>query len=264
MADWISEDLRAYVVRVGGPELADAPVVIRKPSHTRLIEPRSHPRFDFVVKRFCSRCNNGWMSVIENDAKPILTKMMLGQEAIVEISPENQRRLSAWAYKVALCAEFAHAPDSQKRPIPDDVYTDFYARQIPPESSTAIYCTAYVGRKVHAQTFRNTVSSMIEILGPQQNVTDRTEHYAFTFTITVFRVVFLVIGKIAGEGSPADRFPGPDRIFHRICPPGREALVWPRNLWGLTDDQLFTVGTGEFFGWPISPGHRAPPRIDWS
>lgn len=42
----------------------------------------------------CEQCNNGWMSHLQNQAKPILLPMMLGTKAV--LSPDEQSIISAW------------------------------------------------------------------------------------------------------------------------------------------------------------------------
>jgi hypothetical protein len=40
---------------------------------------KSPTAFDFVAKTVCAKCNNGWMSNIEKEAKPSLTPMIEGE-----------------------------------------------------------------------------------------------------------------------------------------------------------------------------------------
>jgi len=62
-----------------------------------------------IVKRPCRRCNNGWMSQLENLAKPILTPMILGRVSSVAahgIALEHQIVIARWLLKVAMAYEF--------------------------------------------------------------------------------------------------------------------------------------------------------------
>ncbi len=55
-----------------------------------------------------SRCNNGWMSTLEESVKPILVPLMLGQSNILD--PKQQQILAAWYTLKVMVAEFS-APD---------------------------------------------------------------------------------------------------------------------------------------------------------
>ena len=66
------------------------------------LEPRSWLRdpFEETTKAVCRACNNGWMSALEDRAKPHLEAMLRLQTQ--ELHPEGQRTLAAWALQTAL------------------------------------------------------------------------------------------------------------------------------------------------------------------
>ena len=68
---------------------------------------------DPVTKRLkvvCERhCNNGWMSRLEEEAKPCLTKLIKGEMA--SLNPQEQDGVAAWAAMKIIVAEFS-APES--------------------------------------------------------------------------------------------------------------------------------------------------------
>ena len=65
---------------------------------------------DVTTKTVCSDCNNKWLSIFENDQiKPLASPLIVGGDA-VELTPESQSRLAAWAYKMAMLVEVAN-PD---------------------------------------------------------------------------------------------------------------------------------------------------------
>lgn len=55
------------------------------------------------VSAVCDRCNERWMSNLEEAAKPILIQMITGRGG--EISPSMQRTLATWAAKTAMTGE---------------------------------------------------------------------------------------------------------------------------------------------------------------
>lgn len=55
------------------------------------------------VGSVCSGCNNGWMSRLEEDVKPILTPMVLDNS--VMLTAQQQERLTTWMTKCAFLYE---------------------------------------------------------------------------------------------------------------------------------------------------------------
>src|SRR5262249_34883588 len=53
----------------------------------------------------CRRCNNGWMSVLENRVKPIFSQLMRGQSLALKDS--DQLTISKWMLKTAMMYEQA-------------------------------------------------------------------------------------------------------------------------------------------------------------
>jgi hypothetical protein len=62
---------------------------------------RSHDLSTFVIKNVCVNCNNGWMSRLEEGAKPLLSGLMTMQASILQLLPEDRKVVSAWAIKTA-------------------------------------------------------------------------------------------------------------------------------------------------------------------
>ena len=64
---------------------------------------RGHPGSK-KVRCVCARCNNGWMAGLEGELKPTLKKVISGKDFV--ITEWEQRRLSTWAAKTSMTAEF--------------------------------------------------------------------------------------------------------------------------------------------------------------
>jgi hypothetical protein len=91
----------------------------------RLVTPSSddeHRRpasgvFDVIVRDICTTCNNGWMSQLEQQVKPILTPMLLDQQRTLT-APE-QHTLATWATKTALTMQGANIGGERFTPAAD-------------------------------------------------------------------------------------------------------------------------------------------------
>ena len=63
-----------------------------------------------TTETVCDKCNNNWLSAFENDdIRPIATPLIVGERVDI-IKPDDQWKLAAWAYKMALLLEVAMPP----------------------------------------------------------------------------------------------------------------------------------------------------------
>lgn len=69
-----------------------------------------HPTIglDFRVNRVCARCNNGWLSELEERSIPILDPLISGLQLRL-LSPREQRQLALWAVKTAMLTDLTQA-----------------------------------------------------------------------------------------------------------------------------------------------------------
>lgn len=91
-AEW----LRKITARVL-PPTATARFVADTPREEREWPGMSFPT---TVRKVCHRCNNTWMSDLENDAKNVLVSLMFGREQVLTI--HDQQRLALWCVKTAI------------------------------------------------------------------------------------------------------------------------------------------------------------------
>lgn len=100
---------------------------------------QSNNPLDFIAKCVCGRCNSGWMSTIEGKAKPIVSRMILGES--VTLSVHDQRAVSAWAALKAIVGRYAHE-DTDAAP-PEFLRYMFKHQQPPP--GFRVWLSAYDG-----------------------------------------------------------------------------------------------------------------------
>jgi hypothetical protein len=60
---------------------------------------------ELTVKTVCQTCNNGWMSTLESEAIPILTRMF--DDKTVSLSADEQKILARWLMKMAMVYDSA-------------------------------------------------------------------------------------------------------------------------------------------------------------
>jgi hypothetical protein len=69
-----------------------------KPEDTPL---GSHGLNTFGAKKVCCTCNNGWMSRLESEAKPLILGLMRQKTSIMTLTDAERLVLSRWAVKTA-------------------------------------------------------------------------------------------------------------------------------------------------------------------
>jgi hypothetical protein len=83
---------------------------------------------DREVKVVCRTCNGGWMSDLENAAKPLLKTLILGEPP--NLSESNQTLIAFWAAKTAMMLQFLHPLDI--RGVPAAHYQHVYTEKAAP------------------------------------------------------------------------------------------------------------------------------------
>jgi hypothetical protein len=82
-------------------------------------------RLESRVKHVCGGCNQGWMSRLEEAAKPILMPMMFDNLPLV-LSPSDQWTLARWAVKTALMVDLSYPPSDKL--FSPSVFSQFFRR----------------------------------------------------------------------------------------------------------------------------------------
>ena len=100
IADWLLEGLG-----IGEEQLAQ---FIADSARGQVKEARtSHSLNSFKEGRVCSNCNNGWMSELESEAKPILLALLSGPQNPTSISESECLVLARWTLKTAIVLSYA-------------------------------------------------------------------------------------------------------------------------------------------------------------
>src|SRR5262249_20846943 len=74
-----------------------------KPFRTPVIRRRQGQAGSKKVRTVCETCNNGWLSVLENTTKPLLSEIVRGRARLLDNS--DQLILATWIAKTAMVAE---------------------------------------------------------------------------------------------------------------------------------------------------------------
>lgn len=82
---------------------------------------RSHDLKSFALNSICTRCNNGWMSRLEMEVKPILLPLISGERSSQSLSADERTVLACWAFKTAFMILSVQKTDS----VPWNLFRDW-------------------------------------------------------------------------------------------------------------------------------------------
>jgi hypothetical protein len=207
---WLSKELTATGGLVRSSE--DRPRRLRKIDTTAPI---------------CRACNNRWLSVLENDAKPLLTQMLRGQAQ--RLFHNEQKLLATWALKTAMMLDLA----SGEPVIPTGFFHSL--RQLREPFPSSIVLIAAYGGSQWATWARHTPLR----LGAPEDAPPN----GFVTTFTAHRVIFQVLGYFTSGGARFDDTRIYREALAQISPLRCLPVEWPPNGFLLDDDWLEKLAT---------------------
>jgi hypothetical protein len=108
---------------LGVPNMTITPTVTEVASG-RIVDLRKHAVSAFVAGTVCGTCNNGWMSRLEGDTKPVLIPLIEDPRRLENLDQKRRALIARWALKTAAMLNRASAysapGNSMSRPVPDD------------------------------------------------------------------------------------------------------------------------------------------------
>ena len=176
------------------------------------IEERSHRgrAATVTIRSICADCNNGWMSQLEEQAKPFLLSMLRGSTQTYH--DQGRTLIATWLVKTALAAGSKSDP-----PLPPHFYTDLRRDQRPSDNTRVwLAGTPY---DAHHQTDFRPIRTHDEDEPPPEKP-------------NLFSAL-VVVGQIAGVVvSWEDRMPPVDNLLSTFGPALVE--IWPIDGGGAT------------------------------
>jgi hypothetical protein len=168
------------------------------------------------VRKVCRPCNNGWISRIDENAKPVAMRLIQG--AATTLTTDMQQALAPWLSKIAMVGDAIEASEAY---VSQDDRNYLRDNSKPPER-WHVWIGSYAGtawRELTMYQYRGH----LRLPGPPEH----SGSYASASTIGMGRLLALVVGH--------------DATAHTIDI-GESAMVLKR-LWPVSDS----------FAWPIEP-----------
>jgi hypothetical protein len=185
------------------------------------------PEIDWRAKVVCAKCNNGWMSTIENEhAKPVLTPLIEDADA-VPLTASIARSLAIFTFKTAVVLDHAHK--NLGEPYFGVADRNAFRQHLTIPDNTAMWMGRFAGhrRKVKTQTVHHAGN-----LTPTQPL----KMYVFTCAIGCL-VLQLVHAKVSGIVG-FEPLSGFEYTMAPFWPKLYPDLIWPFQS-SLTTDSEF-------------------------
>jgi hypothetical protein len=202
------------------------------PRHNRLVAVAHLDRTDFEIKRregdlhswkvkcACRRCNGGWMSVLQERAKIVVTPLILGESATLDA--QHQRTLSAW---VAMAVIAGDAAGRYGCAISQGDRDYVYRNHVAPFS-----WSIWLGRRAPTPPvlWSRRPFAVIKEAGGRTPGLDRPDYNSQTVTFAIGALFVHAI--IMAAPLFIDRWRAPTRIagkLRQIAPAQGGDIVWP-------------------------------------
>jgi len=216
-----------FVPRPGQPE----------PAQVRI---RAGDHLDAQVRIVCSDCNSGWLSRIQNDARPILIPLFEG--AKLSLDQPAQQRVATWVAMATMTGEYLSG-DQARVAIPQSDRTWLMQKGTPPPG----WCI-WIGHYPRQQNPTQWVKASFPVANVDElPETPTAEDLAPTMQTTAFSVgdlfAFAMSCHLAEIPMGWDWRTAPEarNLLKRIWPPHSDEINWPPPP--MSDDDAQSIST---------------------
>jgi hypothetical protein len=183
-----------------------------------------------VVRKVCRDCNNGWMSSLEAEVKPIAASLARGIP--LTLLTEGQRVLAFWALKTTIMLEYTHdATRSASSAERYSIYRGRNDRRLPKHAK--VWIGWFDDGQVLSCSYFHRASTVVPPDEPWRRPPRRPNVQA-----TVFLLGHLLLVVFSGTMTGADELFFPlypfENFLHCLTPP-HTPVRWPNTARPVTD-----------------------------
>jgi hypothetical protein len=187
--------------------------------------------FQQTMNVVCADCNHGWMSDIENQAKPILIKMLKNKS--LTLDKKKQQIIATWAMKTILVLNHNNPAPPEKPYIPTAQYETFYASKKVEAGNVMLLGYKPTGK---FQNGDNIASNRIDMARNVEVPKDMAKQVKkrmaeggkiFGATLNLANIVFQLSGNDLVDGSThrVEMLIPPEPL--RVLNPYKNKIWWP-------------------------------------
>jgi hypothetical protein len=163
----------------------------------------------YTTSGFCTPCNTGWMSDMENTVKPVLLPMMEGRTT--PLAQDAQRVLAKWALLKSLV--FAQATPEMP-PLPKSLYRQFFRKGV---RSVSVHV---MGAAQEWPGGTLTIMPLYKRPSPLINSFQSVFHIGYA-------VIHVLGHPVRWDHGPFFVAEGQENYFFRIWPTQSRTYAWP-------------------------------------
>jgi hypothetical protein len=225
-ADW----LRNYIPRTKSEFYSQSGIMFRSRTDAKITRHTGDPHSG-RIRCVCGTCNSGWMSVIQNQTKPILIPLLKGDR--YTLRKRDQAILATWITMFTMVAEFRLRP-GELAAISADERKQFMKTQNPLPNWKiwigAIDDENWKGRYIH---------TTLPVYSPD-DVVKRTENNVPVpnTQTTTFTVNKLYVHVLSSSVVEIDRQKISQRFVQRVWPLLTKTIKWPPRFLMPDDAEL--------------------------
>lgn len=199
------------------------------PMHMRTIR----KSFNEQVQGPCGPCNNGWMSVLENKAKPLLQQMFHGDRIL--LSELDQATVATWALKTVVMQEQSGVAGGAKSNLPPRHLADLGRLRSHPPDTVAVWLAQGEDSSVACEYY----GERLAFEWPAQPLHDEMPGpKAYLSTLRIGRLIMQVFGADVDEPISAHLLP--EGNFGQFV-----TMVWPGTDCDVSWPPIRTVAGGQ-------------------
>ncbi len=200
--------------------------------HKSVRRHQGHP-ISRKVRVVCRRCNIGWLSDLEDELKPQIKALVLGET--VALTPWDQRRLATWAAKTSMTAEFIH-PETAAVTFDEREYLRLHRE---PPRAFNVWAGHYEGSRYTTDLHHHSVRMSVRTPTPPETLVPRNTQT----TIIGLGKLFLQISSSSLAGLEFNLQDERSSNLRRIWPPVAADLPWPPAT-SLSDEDINIIHMG--------------------
>jgi hypothetical protein len=234
-----------FVPRPGEPEPAE-------------IRIRAGDHLDAQVHNVCSDCNNGWLSQIQNDAKPFLIPLFEGR--VVNLDQAAQENVAIWITMATMTGE--HLSGERRRiAVPQSDRTWLMEKRSPPPG----WCI-WIGHYPRSQERMQWVKASFPVVDSDHlPETISNDDLSPTLQTTAFSVGDLYAFAMSSHFPEIPRgwdwrtAPSAREFLWPLWPPNGSVAEWPPAAMSDADAQSFAGSVVRYFeDLALRKGYAAP------
>lgn len=195
------------------------------------------------IREVCARCNSGWMSRLESDARPLLKRLWAPSYPFgrTSISHAGATTLAAWATKTAWVRERVDGPSRTTTPVMRRALMD----SLRPPDLTTVWFARHKGQ----MNFGAYVAEL-EVTRAEDRW-DTVDRRRVLICAMAFRGLAVTVRTDSGPG--VSQMELPQRAWRRLWPTG-SSVQWPPSL--AVGDADVRASAAQFTGWLSLPDSR--------